>query len=216
MNKENYVKGIMGGFIGSLIGVVAIVFFYKLGYVAAAAGIIMSICTINFYKKFAGEISKKGIFICIGIMLVMTFVGYNFAFSMALVDELKAYGVNVDVFKVFFRLFSLMSEGMIVVSAYLGDLAMLMLFSIAGSVGVLKDQFKKANVTSNPNNQVNYMNANNMGNTQNSFNSNYNNMNNSMNNNSSLNNNNNNPMFTQNQSDNNIQNNMKNNNNTMM
>lgn len=27
MNKENYVKGIMGGFIGSLIGVVAIVFF---------------------------------------------------------------------------------------------------------------------------------------------------------------------------------------------
>jgi len=65
MNKENFLKGIIGRAIGSLVGVVAILFFYKLGYVATIAGLIMAVCTINLYQKFAGGIGKKELLIAL-------------------------------------------------------------------------------------------------------------------------------------------------------
>lgn len=184
MKKENILKGIIGGFIGSLAGVVAIVLFSKLGYVAAIAGLIMAVCTINLYQKFAGGISKKGIIACIIIMIIMTVVGNNLAFSFALAGELKEYyNVDSSVTYIFFNLFSLMSEGLIVTSTYVGDLMLIVIFNLIGAVGTFKNQIKNIKI-SNANNNANYN-----GNNQNNINQNNNN-----NNNSAFNQNNNNMM----------------------
>lgn len=219
MNKEKFLKGILGGFVGSLVGVIAILFFYKLGYVAAVAGLLMAACTISLYQKFAGGIDKKGIIACIIIMIVMTIVGNNLAFTFALVDELKTYyDIEGDFMHIFFNLYSLMSEGLIETSTYVGDLIMILLFNIMGAVGVLKNQFKQIKVSTNNNNQVNYNNANytntTFNNSQNNINNNnipnnpnynYNNMNNQ-----NLNNNNSNLTYEQNPMNNNLNNNSAN------
>ena len=82
IKKENVFKGIIGGLIGSLAGVLAIVLFSKLGYIASVAGLIMAVCTIKLYEKFAGSIGKKGIISCIVIMIIMTIVAENTSFTV--------------------------------------------------------------------------------------------------------------------------------------
>jgi len=95
------------------------------------------------------------------IMIVMTVVGNNLAFSFAVVEELKSYyDVNGDVTYIFFNLYSLMSEGLIEVSTYVGDLIMIVLFNIMGAIGILKNQLKKIKISSSNNNHVNYNTAN--------------------------------------------------------
>ena len=151
MENEKKFKGILGGLLGSLAGVVAIIFFYKLGYVAAAAGLVMAVCTIGLYKKFNnGTIDKKGIITCIVIMMVMSIVGYNLAFCMALLEELEAFGIESDVIYLFFKLYSLIGQGLIETSTYVGGLVMLLFFNVLGSVGVFKDQIKELKNKNNP------------------------------------------------------------------
>lgn len=140
--EENLLKGILGALIGSLAGVLVIVVFGKLGYVVSFAGLIMAAATIKLYEKFAGSISKKGIIACIIIMIIMTFIGNNLSFSIILVDELKRYNIDADVIDIFFRLFSLLQDGSASVSSYFSNLFMVLLFSILGSYGLLKEKFK--------------------------------------------------------------------------
>ena len=140
--EENLLKGILGAFIGSLAGVLVIILFGKLGYVVSFAGLIMAAATIKLYEKFAGGISKKGIITCIIIMIIMTVIGNNLCFSIILVDELKAYNIDADIFDVFIRLYTLLQDGSASLSSYCTNLFMVLLFSILGSYGLLKDKIK--------------------------------------------------------------------------
>ncbi len=45
--KENWLAGIVGAFIGSLIGVGVIILLGQLGYVAALSGIAMAVCALK-------------------------------------------------------------------------------------------------------------------------------------------------------------------------
>lgn len=43
----------MGALLGSLVGVVSIIIFSQLGYVAALSGVIMAVCTLKGYEMLA-------------------------------------------------------------------------------------------------------------------------------------------------------------------
>ena len=44
MKKDNVVAGVVGAFLGSIIGVICIIIIGELGYVAAISGVVMAIC----------------------------------------------------------------------------------------------------------------------------------------------------------------------------
>ena len=57
---ENVVTGIVGAFLGSIIGLIVIVLVGQLGYVAVLSGIVMGVCTVKGYAILGGRLSKKG------------------------------------------------------------------------------------------------------------------------------------------------------------
>ena len=132
VKTENMVMGIVGAVIGSLAGVISIIIFSSLGFVAAVSGLIMGASTLFMYEKLAGSISKKGIIICIVVMIIMVVLGENLAVSIA-----AAKTAGVSFFSIFKNLYSLLKLGDLM-GEYIGDLAMLYLFTALGAFGVIK------------------------------------------------------------------------------
>ena len=142
VKDENVLLGIIGAFIGSLAGVVAIILLDRLGFVASIAGFAMGICTLFMYEKLAGSISKKGIVISIIVMVIMTLVANNIAFSIQLCSELKDLGYDPSFGKVFINLYDLMAEGLLNNGTYFGNLVLLYLFTALGAFGTLKNKLQ--------------------------------------------------------------------------
>lgn len=87
--KENIVGGIAGAFLGSLIGVAAIVLFGQLGFISFVAGVIMGACTIKGYEMLGGKLSKIGVVICAIIMLGMSVFANRLDWSVTIARELE-------------------------------------------------------------------------------------------------------------------------------
>ncbi len=69
---ENVVAGVVGAFLGSLLGVVCTVVIGQLGYVASISGLIMAVGALKGYELLAGRLSKKGALISSVLIVVMT------------------------------------------------------------------------------------------------------------------------------------------------
>jgi hypothetical protein len=100
----------------------------------------MAICTLKLYEKFAGTLSKKGIIICIVIMVLMTVLAENIAFTLQVLREVKTYGGSVKFFDVFFNLYKYMGEGVLITSTYVTNLLMVLGFNVLGAFGLIKGQ----------------------------------------------------------------------------
>lgn len=94
LSGENVIAGIIGAFLGGCIGVIFIVIIGLLGYVAAAGGVIMAVCTLKGYELFAKKMSKKGIFFCILMMIFMIFVAFSVDTGLLIFAEFADYGVS--------------------------------------------------------------------------------------------------------------------------
>ena len=75
--KENIVAGVVGAFLGSLIGVVCTVVIGQLGYVAAISGLIMAVCALKGYELLGGTLSKKGVAVSAVLILAMTWFAHR-------------------------------------------------------------------------------------------------------------------------------------------
>ena len=142
VNNENVGKGILGALIGSLAGVLAIVLIGRLGYVAVISGVIMAYCTLTLYQKFAGGISKKGIIICAIIMLIMIIIGNHVSIVIAVQGEMDNKGYSLGFFETQSTLFKVMGEDSSLLSKYILNLVLVLVFAFAGGFGILKTQFK--------------------------------------------------------------------------
>lgn len=130
--RENIAAGLVGAFLGSLIGVVCAVVIGQLGYVASVSGLIMAVGALKGYELLGGQLSKKGAVISSILVVVMTYLAHRLTFAVALVSAL---GLSMsDVFLCFQAVPSLVEEGAIESTAYWGDLAMLYLFTLLGAV----------------------------------------------------------------------------------
>ncbi|MBQ8994999.1 MAG: hypothetical protein IJ091_04210 [Oscillospiraceae bacterium] len=85
--EENLVAGAVGALLGSLAGVAAIVIFSQLGFISVASGLIMGVCTLKLYEKFAGKMTIRGAIICLAIMILMVYFGDRLDWSIVLVRE---------------------------------------------------------------------------------------------------------------------------------
>lgn len=135
--NENRVLGIIGALLGSLIGVMLIVFLGQLGYVSVAGGLLLGICTLKGYELFAKKLSKFGIWISLLIIVIMTFIANALDYSLFVAREL-----DIDVFYVIQNFTALFTEQVIDVNSYLFNLGILYLFTLIGAGSMIFQALK--------------------------------------------------------------------------
>ena len=127
---ENFVAGIVGALLGSLIGVATIVILGQLGYVAAISGIIMAVCALKGYEMLGGYLSKKGIIASVLIMIVMVYFGNRLDWAV----WSAGYYEDLGVFEAFQILPDLFAEGYLPIEDFYTNLAMVYLFTAIGVI----------------------------------------------------------------------------------
>ncbi len=142
---ENVVAGIVGAFLGSLLGVVCTVVIGQLGYVASVSGLVMAVGALKGYELLAGRLSKKGAVISSVLILVMTWLAHRLGWAIAVASQ-----VNVGIFDCFKIVPSMVKTGMIESTAYWGDLAMLYLFTLLGAVPTIIGGLRSASMPDLP------------------------------------------------------------------
>ncbi|MCM1040443.1 MAG: hypothetical protein NC434_14085 [Ruminococcus sp.] len=136
--NENLIGGIVGAFLGSLLGVLCIVVCGQLGRVAAISGVILAVCTIKGYEMLGGKLTKKGVFISVIMMLVMTYVGNQIDWGLLIVREFE-----VDIFTGVRYVPVLLNEGVIESSVYWMNLIMLYAFMLLGAIPTVRSTVKE-------------------------------------------------------------------------
>ena len=138
---ENFVTGLVGALIGSLIGAASIILFSQLGFVSALSGLVLAVCTLKGYELLGGRMSKKGIIVSIVLMLVMPYVADRMDWAIVIMGEYADMGVT---FGEAFAVVPLMiSEGAIELSSYLTNLLMIYGFAVLGAFSTLRSALKK-------------------------------------------------------------------------
>ncbi len=130
--NENIFLGVVGAFLGSLIGVAAIVIVGQLGYVSVLSGIVMGISVIKGYELFARRLSTRGAIVSGLIILVMTYIAnqLDWAFSAAI-----AY--KVSIFETFPYINDLLTEGIIDSTTYFINLVLIYLTTVLAAAGMI-------------------------------------------------------------------------------
>ena len=93
--KENIVAGVVGAFLGSLIGVVCTVVIGQLGYVAAISGLIMAVCALKGYELLGGTLSKKGVAVSAVLILAMTWFAHQASWAIALAGAMEGEQIRI-------------------------------------------------------------------------------------------------------------------------
>lgn len=127
--QEQVLPGIVGAFIGSLIGAVVIVIVGQLGYVAAVSGLVMAICTLKGYEMLGKKLGTPGVIISCVLMLLMIFLAYQADWSIT-----AAQFYETDFFTAFRAMMDLIKEGYVDSGDYFGGLAQVYLFVVIGAV----------------------------------------------------------------------------------
>ncbi len=126
---ENIWKGLLGAFLGSLVGVAAIVIVYTaLDMVAAYTGIAMALASLKGYQMLGGKLTKKGVILSLIIMIAMTFVADQINWAIGIADVFQ-----VNIIDAFFAVPSFISQYG-VFDEYLSQLLQLLLYTGIGVV----------------------------------------------------------------------------------
>ncbi len=93
---ENVPLGLLGALLGGLGGAVLWVLFYLLGKIVIVAGALAAMASYFLYKVFAKRMSKKGVFLSLGIGLVVLLAGMYFAIGVDVFQEFQraAYPIS--------------------------------------------------------------------------------------------------------------------------
>ena len=137
---ENVVLGLIGALVGAILGGASIVLLSQLGYVASLSGLILAFCTLKGYELLGKRLSKKGIVLCVILMLVTPFAADWIDWSIYLMKDMPEYGLTLVESCVLFG--ELMVEGYVDMAEYAKNLGMIYLFVILGAYGTLKSVIK--------------------------------------------------------------------------
>lgn len=131
--KENLIGGIVGAFLGSVIGILCIVVFGQMNRIAVVSGIIMAICTIKGYELVGGKLTKKGVVISVIMMLIMTYLGNSIDWGITIAREL-----DTDIFTGIELIPALIERGIIEKTSYIYNLILLYAFTLGGAIPTIR------------------------------------------------------------------------------
>lgn len=135
--RENIIAGIVGAFLGTLIGLVCIVVVDQLGYMASISGVVMGVCAIKGYQLLAGKMSLKGCVLSTVFMICVVYVSQQLSWAIDAAEIL-----NIDVFSAFRLIPEMIRQGAIDGGVYIKDLLMLYAFTALGAVPTIWNTIK--------------------------------------------------------------------------
>lgn len=141
-NKEKVFLGTIGAILGALAGALLIALLDKIGFVASISGVVMAYLSLFLYAKFAGILSKKGIIICVVIMVITVFLTEWTLYSIAVYKELSKYSNDYYFLDIFLQFYIFLSEPEILRS-FLVNILMLYGFTALGAVPKIKEFSKR-------------------------------------------------------------------------
>lgn len=138
---ENVLLGLIGALVGAVLGGASIILLSQLGYIASISGFILAICTLKGYELLGKRLSKKGIVLCVILMIVTPFVADWIDWAIFLMKDYPEYGLTLVDSCI--MLGELMAEGYVDMFEYVKNLGMIYLFVILGAFGTLRNVLKK-------------------------------------------------------------------------
>ena len=138
---ENVFLGLIGALVGALLGGASIILLSQLGYIASISGVILAFCTLKGYQLLGKQLSKKGIVLCVILMLITPFAADWIDWSIYLMKDYPEYGLTLP--DACIAMVGLMAEGYVDLAEYFKNLGMIYLFVALGAVGTLKKQIRK-------------------------------------------------------------------------
>ena len=141
--NENIFAGVVGAFLGSLIGVLAIVLIGQLGYVAVISGFVMAFCCIRGYQLLAGNFSIKGVIVCSLIMILMVYVAKKVDWAITIASELE-----IGFLSAYQAIPNLLMGGVIELPQLLFDFGLVYLFTALGAIPFMMNEIRQKNAQS--------------------------------------------------------------------
>lgn len=136
---ENVVTGFVGALLGAVLGAASIILLSRLGYVASISGLILAVCTLKGYELFGKYLSKKGIIICILLILITPYIADRIDWAIMIHQSFSEYTVT----DAFLMVPEFIEVGAIEMSDYILNLVMIYGFAALGAFSTIKDLFKK-------------------------------------------------------------------------
>lgn len=134
--QENVSLGILGALLGGILGGAAIVLIGQLGWISALSGVALAFCTLKGYELLGKQLSKRGMIICLVVMLAVPYLADRITWTLAIVEELQfRFG---DAFLYIHELieeFELQAD-------YWKNLGLIYLFTVLGAYGIVKQAAK--------------------------------------------------------------------------
>ncbi len=140
-NKSNLIPGIVGALLGSMLGCLVYFLIWQLGYIAAIAGLITAVCTFKGYEMFGKVIDKKGVIVCVLVIIFSVFFANQIVWAY---DAFKAYKDDGIGFFECFRYINDVVKLNELTGQYYGNLAMAYLMTLLGSYRNIVNAFKSS------------------------------------------------------------------------
>jgi uncharacterized transporter YbjL len=148
--KENVLAGAVGAFLFSLVGGILWFVLWQLGFLASLSGLVGVICAVKGYTFFAKTKKESKICLVLCVIIAMAvlaiawyacvaydiYLAYQEWYAAGEVDFTLTYFESVSAVPYFF-------EDSEILTAYLGDLGMGLIFAIVGVVSYLASREKK-------------------------------------------------------------------------
>ena len=139
--KERLGLGLLGALVGAILGGASIILLSQLGYIASISGFILAFCTLKGYELLGKRLSKKGIVLCVILMIVTPFVADWIDWAIFLMKDYPEY--DLTIVDSCIMLGELMAEGYVDMFEYVKNLGMIYLFVILGAFSTIKNALKK-------------------------------------------------------------------------
>lgn len=143
--KSNIVLGIVGAFIGAIVGGALWVLVAQLGYISGIVGLAIAALTIYGFEKLGGRLTVPGVIISIIMIIATVYVAGNISFALDIKAMLKEYYEMDYSFATCYQMIpdvlALDSE---ILGGYVKDLLMGYIFTLIASVYTIRASFKKA------------------------------------------------------------------------
>lgn len=136
--KSSLIPGLVGAFLGALIGAALWIGIYKLGYIAGIAGAVTVVCALKGYEKFGGVMDIKGVLVSVIISVFMIYFANNIAWAWEAYDAFKDYGLTFS--EAYRDLHGILVETGSM-SSYYGDLGIGYFLSLICSIGTIISAF---------------------------------------------------------------------------
>lgn len=135
--QEKIALGILGALLGGILGGAAIVLLGQMGTISALSGVVLAFCTLKGYELLATKMSKRGVFVCLAVMLVIPYVADRVSWALVIVQKYEwLFG------DAFLYVHDVVADNARQ-QTYWQDLLFIYAFTALGAFGIVKQVFKQ-------------------------------------------------------------------------